>query len=218
MNNDNYIDINRNTYNEVAKDLNKRHKKVGINEPSAEDYYNKIFKYIDNQKDIKYLELGPGDGEILKHFANRNLETYAIENSEEMIKMCKKNSPRTKLIEENILYVELDKNAFDIVFAGSFIHLFPTKDIKILMSKIYDWLKDGGIFFAYTTLDDKDEEGYYSKTKMTYPNENKRFRHKYTKESFNKLFLDNGFIVLEHYIITEPENDRVWQFVVAKKH
>ena len=32
----------------------------------------------------------------------------------------------------------------------------------------------------------------------------------------NKLFLDNGFTILENYKIPEPENDKIWQFVVAK--
>lgn len=217
MNSDNYIDINKNTYNEVARDLMNRHKKVGKNEPKAEDYYNKIFKYIEFKENIKYLELGPGDGFILKYFANQNIDTYAVENSEEMVKMCKKNSPHTKIIEENILDVNLEGNTFDIVFAGSFIHLFPKKDVNTVMNKVYDWLKDGGIFFAYTTLNDKDEEGYFSKTKEIYPSENMRFRHKYTKESFNKLFVNNGLFVLEHYQISEPENNKIWQFVIAKK-
>ena len=64
MNND-YVEINKNTYNQVAKDLVNRHKKRGKNEPRAEDYYNKIFKYLNNKEKIKYLELGPGDGKIL---------------------------------------------------------------------------------------------------------------------------------------------------------
>lgn len=217
MNADNYIEMNKNTYNQVANDLINRHQKVGQNEPSAIDYYDKIFNYIDYKEDIKYLELGPGDGFVLKYFSNQKLDTYAIENSEEMIKICKTNSPNTKIIEDNILNVKLNSNTFDIVFAGSFIHLFPLDDANIVMRKVYDWLKKEGIFFAYTTCHNKDEEGYYSKIKEIYSNKNKRFRHRYTKESFNELFANNGFIVLEHYYISEPENNREWQFVLSKK-
>lgn len=217
MRNNNYIEINKNTYNEVAKDLMNRHKKVGKNEPKAQDYYDKIFMYLNKKGSIKYLELGPGDGNILKFFDGKNIETYAIENSEEMVKLCKKVSPHTQIIEDNILDVNLSDRMFDIVFAGSFVHLFPSKDVNIVMNKVYNWLKDDGIFFVYTTLHSKDEEGYYSKTKSIYPNENKRFRHKYTKESLNKLFVDNGFLILEHYHISEPENNKEWQFVIAMK-
>lgn len=97
---DNYVEINKNTYNQVAKDLMNRHKKSGVNEPRAEDYYNKIFKYTERKDNIKHLELGPGDGNILKFFASKDIDTYAIENSEEMVKLCKKASPKTKIIEK----------------------------------------------------------------------------------------------------------------------
>ena len=216
MNND-YVEINKNTYNQVAKDLVNRHKKRGKNEPRAEDYYNKIFKYLNNKEKIKYLELGPGDGKILKYFANKNINTYAIENSEEMVKLCKEVSPSTKIIEKNIEDVTLSNNMFDIVFAGSFIHLFPEKDVNIIMNKVYSWLKTGGVFFAYTTLSQIDEEGYFSKTKSIYSNENVRFRHNYTEQSLKKLFINNDFEILDYYQISEPENNRVWQFIVTTK-
>lgn len=214
---DNYVEINKNTYNQVAKDLMNRHKKSGVNEPSAEDYYNKIFKYTKRKDNIKHLELGPGDGKILKFFASQDIDTYAIENSEEMIKLCKTASPNTKIIENNILEVNLDEDTFDTAFAGSFIHLFPSKDANNVMNKVYKWLKKDGVFFAYTTLSHVDEEGFFSKTKSIYPNENVRFRHNYTEESLKKLFTDNGFEVVDYYQIPEPENNKIWQFIIGKK-
>ena len=214
---DDYVELNKETYNRVARDLRNRHKKIGKNEPKAEDYYNKIFKYLKGKGDLKYLELGPGDGNILKYFASKITNTYAIENSEEMIKLCKKVSPCTKIIEKNILDVNFENSNFDIIFAGSFIHLFPQKDVNIVMNKIYNWLNNDGVFFIYTTLDEKDEEGFFSKTKSIYPNENARFRHKYTEDSLKQLFINNDFNILEYYQISEPENDRIWQFIVATK-
>lgn len=129
MENKSYIEINKDTYNKVAKELNNRHKKLGKNEPTPKNYYDKIFKYINKNEKIKYLELGPGDGNVLKYFANNNIETYAIENSESMIELCKKQSPNSEIIEDNILNVNFSDNSFDIIFAGSFIHLFPKNDL-----------------------------------------------------------------------------------------
>nr|MCR5186122.1 class I SAM-dependent methyltransferase [Clostridia bacterium] len=126
-------------------------------------------------------------------------------------------SPSTKIIEKNIKDVTLSDNMFDIVFAGSFIHLFPEKDVNIIMNKVYSWLKTGGVFFAYTTLSQIDEEGYFSKTKSIYSNENVRFRHNYTEQSFKKLYINNDFEILDYYQISEPENNRVWQFIVTTK-
>ncbi len=213
----NYSEINKDTYNNVAKELVNRHKKLGKNEPSPKNYYDKILSYINNTDSIKYLELGPGDGNVLKYFASKNIQTYAIENSESMIKLCKKQSPNSKIIEDNILNVNFDSDTFDIIFAGSFIHLFPKKDLKIVMNKIYKWLNKDGIFFSYTTLHEQDKEGYFSKEKNNYSKENIRFRHQFTSESLNELFIKNNFSILEHYQITEPENDRIWQFIIAAK-
>lgn len=217
MENKSYIEINKDTYNKVAKELNNRHKKLGKNEPTPKNYYDKIFKYINKNEKIKYLELGPGDGNVLKYFANNNIETYAIENSESMIELCKKQSPNSEIIEDNILNVNFSDNSFDIIFAGSFIHLFPKNDLELVMNKIYKWLKKDGIFFAYTTLHEEDQEGYFSKEKSNYLNENVRFRHRFTKESLSKVFMKHNFSILEHYDITEPENDRIWQFIISTK-
>lgn len=85
------------------------------------------------------------------------------------------------------------------------------------MNKIYKWLKKDGIFFAYTTLHEEDQEGYFSKEKSNYLNENVRFRHRFTKESLSNVFLKHNFSILEHYDISEPENDRIWQFIISTK-
>lgn len=63
----------------------------------------------------------------------------------------------------------------------------------------------------------KDEEGYFSKDKSNYKNQNKRFRHKFTKESLSNLLNDYNFKILEHYDISEPENNKILQFIVSKK-
>lgn len=141
-----YATINKNVYNEVAKDLKERHKFLRKNEPPPKDYYEKIMHYLSKNENISYLELGPGNGNVLKYFANKNINTYAIENAEEMIALCRKNSPKTTLIEGNILNVNFNNNSFDIIFAGAFIHLFPKEDLKVVMNKIYSWLNNGGIF------------------------------------------------------------------------
>lgn len=213
-----YINVNKNTYDKVASELEKRHKYLRINEPTPENYYDKIMKYIKKRKrNLKYLELGPGDGYVLKYFSSKNIETYAVEISEEMTKICKNNSPTTKILNDNILNVNYKNNEFDIIFAGSFIHLFNKSDLNIIMNKIYDWLNEDGIFFVYTTKHEIDEEGYFSKERTNYKHENIRFRHNFTKDSLANLLKEHGFKILEHYEITEPENDRIWQFVIVNK-
>ena len=38
-----------------------------------------------------------------------------------------------------------------------------------------------------------------------------------TEESLKKLFTDNGFKVEDYYQIPEPENNKIWQFIIGKK-
>lgn len=213
----NYIKVNKETYDKVARDLKKRHDNLGVNEPTPKDYYNKIMNYISKRENLKYLELGPGDGHVLKYFSKQNIESYAIEISDKMIELCQKNSPKTKIINENILNVDFEEEKFDIIFAGSFIHLFSENDLDIIMKKIYKWLNDGGVFFAYTTLHEVDEEGYFSKQKEIYKKENVRFRRHFTRKSLEELFKRYKFLIQEHYEIEEPENNRTWQFVIVTK-
>ena len=213
----NYVEINKETYDKVANDLKKRHNYLGINEPTPKDYYSKIMKYINKKENLKYLELGPGDGNVLKYFSKKNIESYAIEISDKMIELCKENSPKTKIINENILNVDFEVEKFDIIFAGSFIHLFFQSDLDIIMKKIYKWLNDDGVFFAYTTLHEVDEEGYFSKKKDIYKEENVRFRRHFTRKSLEELFKKYKFQIQEHYEIEEPESNRIWQFIIVTK-
>lgn len=214
---DNYIDINKSTYDQVASELAARHEYLRVNEPTPENYYDKIMKYLKKRDSLKYLELGPGDGYVLSYFAERGIQTYAVEISEEMFKICKKRSSNTEILNDNILNVNYENDMFDIIFAGSFIHLFNKNDLTIIMNKIYNWLDKDGIFFAYTTKHDIDEEGYFSKEKTNYKKENIRFRHNFTKESLANLLSEHKFKILEHYEITEPENNRIWQFIIGCK-
>lgn len=212
-----YIKLNKETYDNVSKELEDRHKVVRQNEPTPKDYYNRIVKYLEKKDNLNYLELGPGDGIVLKEFADNNFSTTAIEISNEMIKLSKKNSNNTLYINDDIKNVNLKHNYYDVIFAGSFIHLFPMDDLKIVLEKIYNWLNNNGIFFLYTTLHLVDEEGYLKKDKLNYTNENVRFRHRFTEKTLKDVLNDFNFKILEYYTISEPENDRIWQFCICKK-
>ena len=217
MNYDDYVSINKKTYDDVSLELKERHKRMGINEPTVEQYYQKIIKYLKHKDNLKYLELGPGDGKVLSYFSKNILDTTAIEISEKMAQLCLETSPTTKIIQDDIKNVTLNNESFDIIFAGSFVHLFPEKDLTIVMKKAHDWLKKDGVFFIYTTVHDKDEEGYFAKEKSNYSKQNVRFRHHFTNASLEKLLINHNFKILEHYEIPEPENNRLWQFLIATK-
>ncbi|MDE5831236.1 MAG: rRNA adenine N-6-methyltransferase family protein, partial [Clostridia bacterium] len=78
-----YISINKETYNKLAKEYRERDYAV------QDDFYiNTMFKNLDLKEGKRILEIGPGRGDRLKNFCDLNLDVTAIELSEEMCKLC----------------------------------------------------------------------------------------------------------------------------------
>jgi len=78
------------------------------------------------------------------------------------------------------------------------IHLFPIEDAKIVLKNVKKSLKEDGYLIIGTTINEKDMEGYYEKE--DYNIKVKRFRHKYTKETYEKLLNECGFEIYNRAI------------------
>ena len=184
MNND-YIKINKDAYNNLAKEYDERTYAV-----KDEFYKDIMFKDLNLKKGAKILEIGPGRGARLKLFCDYGLDVTAIELSEEMSKLCLKRAPEAKIINKNVF--ECDFNSkFDFIYMEAVIHNFPINDAKKLLKLVYKWLKDDGILICTTTVDKNDSEDY--EEKKDYQNKIKRFRHRYTESSFESLFKETNF-------------------------
>jgi len=210
-----YINTNKQNYDKMAKKYKERHKSYGVNEPKPEDYLKVILNSLTKTNNLKSLELGPGSGEILECFEKNGIETTAIEISEEMVKVAKEKSPSTEFINDNVLNVDFEDNSFDIIFAGSFIHLFQKDDLSMVMKKMYKWIDLNGVIFIYTTLHDEDDEGFFHKG--DYEGKIVRYRHLFSEKSLKQLITDNNFEMLNYYQIKEPEREKIWQFCLFKK-
>ena len=211
-----YVDVNKNSHNDIAHEYVERHKTRGINEPNYDEYWNLIMKHVDYNTNLKVLELGPGQGLMLKYMEEQKVRTMAIELSDKMLELAKKESPNTFYIDDDIRNVNLHNNQFDIIFAGSFVHLFQKDDLNLVMNKICSWLKKDGALFFYTTIHEKDEEDFFEKS--DYKSSVKRYRRKFTKDSFEKLLLDHNLETLEFFTREEPERNKNWQFYLCRKY
>ena len=78
-----------------------------------------------------------------------------------------------------------------------------------------------GIFYIPKSISDKQKESLKimqeQLEKEDYNIKVKRFRHKYTKESFEQLLTECGFNVFKPYIITEKERAKTWYDIVVVK-
>ena len=66
-----------------------------------------------------------------------------------------------------------------------------------------------------TDKNKEETEGYYEKE--DYNIKVQRFRHKYTKESFEQLLTECGFKIFKPYIVTEKARAKTWYDIVVVK-
>jgi len=206
-----YIRINKETYNKLAKEYNERDYVV------QDDFYiNTMFKDLNFKEGMNILEIGPGRGDRLKNFCDLNLDVTAVELSEEMCKLCAKKAPKAKIINKNVLECNFNFQ-FDFIYMEAMIHNFPLEDSKKMLELVSKWLKDTGTLICTTTVENKDSEGY--EEKVDYKNKEKRFRHRFTKETFDELFRTN-FIILNKKYKKEQDKARnkLWQIIYARKY
>lgn len=144
------------------------------------------------------------------------MDITAVELSDEMCKLCKNRVPNATIINKNILECDFDKK-FDYIYMNAVIHNFPISDAKVLLRLIPNWLKEDGCIICTTTVDNNDYEGFQEK--QDYSNKSKRFRHHYTKQSFDSLFIDEGYNIFEKKYKEETDTVRskLWQILYLKK-
>ena len=208
-----YIEINKNAYEILANEYNTRNYKIGY------DFWNNIYDDLNlkNKENIKILEIGPGHGRNIKFFKqyNNKFKITALEISKNMCNIIKKDNPDVQIINDNILNYSFENDQFDIIQMIAVIHLFPIEDAKIVLRNVKKSLKEDGYLIIGTTINEKDMEGYYEKE--DYNIKVKRFRHKYTKETYEKLLNECGFEIYKPYFFNENDRNKLWYDAVCKK-
>jgi cyclopropane fatty-acyl-phospholipid synthase-like methyltransferase len=210
-----YLEINKNAYNALAQEF---YNKDNIRNPGSKtisDYFTGHLKKRFHYPII--LELGPGTGHIAKFLSNSGCEVDAIEFSEKMAEICKKNSPNANVIFGDFLDYNFGNKKYSGILAVAFIHLFSSEDVKLVMKKINNLLDKKGLAFISTTLNDKVEEGYFVKENFCQKVE--RFRKKYTPSEIEKLIYNTNFNILDFNINEDSEiQDKKWMnYLIEKK-
>lgn len=217
MKNPKYIEINKNAYNEFAKQHAERHKKLSKYDLTDEEWINLLKENLINMdRKNKVLEIGPATGRILKIFEEKlNCYTTAVELSSEMIKYAKEKSPNTIFIEDNILNVDFDNEEFDAIFMGAVIHNFPKEDVIKLLNKIKKWIKKDGKILIVTTIHNESEEGYYEKE--DYNGKIVRFRKKFTENELKETIENVGFKIIFKMYNNELDRKKFWLTYIISK-
>ena len=142
-------------YKKNAKDLTKRYESANVDK--VQQLLLEIFA-----KNSNLLEVGCGSGRDANFMVENNYTIIAIDASKEMITEAKKIHP----LLENSLHIvtipnelKFNNNSFDGVYSIATLMHLEEKEIKKTIKKIYDMLKNRGIFLFSVSIkrDDIDE-------------------------------------------------------------
>ena len=207
MNEQDYIEINRASYDIVAKEYKTKYK----NNDGANKFYEILQEFVLNKKNngiSKMLEIGPGVGTLLRIFEEKDFRTTAVELSENMASLACENSSNSVIINGNILDINFMPKQFDFILAMAVIHNFPEDDLIKLLNKIKFWLKDNGYFILDTTNNPITEAGFFEKE--DYNNNVVRYRRKWKKEDLELFMQNQGFFIQDSVVYKDTTSNKEW--------
>lgn len=122
----NIINVNRNAYDQLASEFNSRESDLANYKQNLKVYISRFVKESEN-----VLEIGPGTGHLLQILENLGCRTTAIELSEKMCELIRKNSPETVVLIQDIFTVNFCARQFDVICALALIHTIPSREASI---------------------------------------------------------------------------------------
>lgn len=109
---------------------------------------NMILPYINNGMSTCVLDIGCGNGKMLKYLKSMtNCGIYGFDYSKNAIETAKSYLGAEADFKEGVIgEIEYPKDFFDVIV--SMDTMYFAKDMKAFVGQINDWLKMNGIFFA----------------------------------------------------------------------
>lgn len=203
------INVNRNAYNQLASEFNSRESDLANYKQNLKAYISRFVK-----ENESVLEIGPGTGHLLQILENLGCRTTAIELSEKMCELVRKNSPKTVILNQDIFTVKFCTQQFDVICALALIHTIPSREAKNFMKKVKYWLKDGGIFIFDTVMYDESKEVFIDSGEHK---DVKKFRKQYTQIELEELIYSSGFKIEDLSLNYQESNSKVWMRYACRK-
>lgn len=181
----NYKSETKEAYDKFAPEFEKK-----FEEHFYKYVQEKADKYIILLKGKTILDLGSGPGNHAIYFKQKGLNVFCLDNSEEMIKLCKEKGLYAKL--GDIEDLKFAPESFDGVWAyASLLHI-PKEKIGTILEKIYLILKKEGLLAI--ALKEGSGEGF--ETDERYPGSKRWFSY-YSEEEIGGIF-GKYFVIKAH--------------------
>jgi SAM-dependent methyltransferase len=152
--------------------------------------------YIHNENYTSLLEIGAGTGKDSLYFKEQGLNTFSIDVSPEMIKLCKE-----KGLDANVMsFYNLDfpNHHFDSIYALNCLLHVPKAYIKGVLNEIKRVLSPSGLFYL-GVYGGENSEGIWEEDHYTL----KRFFSFYEDESLKELLSE--FFLIEYFEMVPKE-------------
>lgn len=182
------------TEQEVKNWYNQRHIKTKEKSWRPLQAYSPILSYFKTEPGKKLLDIGCGTGFLLKAAADKGLDTYGVDISEEGVKIAQKSSPGSKIIVGKGEDLKFEDDFFDYVTCIGVLEHFM--DIEKGIKEMRRVVKKNGtlcivipnINFLYWKFKKNKgtEQMDISETLMSL----EQWRDKFTKEGLEVLKID----------------------------
>jgi len=149
---------NRFDYKDIAANYDNLIKQYNC--PAPEIIFDALSDFL--KAGTKLLDLGIGTGASSQLFYNECIEIYGLDNSAEMLEVC-----RSKRISRNLMLCDLLNEeipftnvSFDYIICSGVLHFFS--DPALIFTKADGVLKKRG-FFAFTIMENTENESCFYK-------------------------------------------------------
>ena len=209
MNLNKRADEMKNFFNEKIDGYDELHLKIIAGKEKIVDYIPRDAKNI--------IDLGAGTGlqliKVYKEFPN--VKTTAIDVSDEMLKKLEERhiSDNITIVNESFFDYDFETN-IDAVISTQALHHFEPKDKLILYKKVYDCLRNNGVFVNEDYFAENEEvekqgfEDYYNLVK----GEGKHYDTPLTIEHEAEILKEVGFSEVDKYVTDD------YKIIIAKKN
>ncbi len=206
-----YILDNKQAYEKTAQEFQaKKAVRLAADTRIVNDFKRHV------PKGATVLELGVGSGQVSRLLTKSGLTVEAIEYAPEMAKLAAQTAPQATIIVDEFLSHDFAAQQYDGIIGIAFVHLFTQEDAALVMAKIYDLLKPGGIVLLATTVHEKTYDDVVKKTNFQV--EVTRFRRHYSIADFKALFTQASLKIVDTTFNTDKEvKAKQWMDVFGVK-
>lgn len=194
-----YSSVNKNTYDIIAQNYRNEHTEMIEWEKELKQFVS----YIKNEE-ARIVDLGCGPGTesiwLAQHYSKGHV--YAVDISQEMIKLARTDQKNATFIAKNMIHY-MPPVKIDGVWARASFHHLTKKELLIQFKAISTYLKQNGVIGMinkYGSNKEIEEKYKYGKVIKRY--------FQYFDEKLVTLLADRYHLdILKQYIV---ENDHKW--------